>query len=41
MNKILHILVITIFSVGAIACDGNGKKEKQEDKKSETVTQPI
>ena len=34
MNKILLALVITVFSVGAMACDGSGKgKEKETEEK--------
>lgn len=39
MNKILLALVITVFSVGAFACGGDGNKDK--DKNFETITRPI
>lgn len=39
MKKVLLALVITVFSVGAFACDGTGKgKGKEEEKR---FTSPV
>lgn len=43
MNKILLALFVCVFSLGALACGGDGKKDKEEEKKFfETITtRPI
>lgn len=41
MNKILLALFVCVFSMTAMACGGNGNKDKEEDKKFVEVTKPV
>jgi hypothetical protein len=41
MNKILLALFVCVFTTGAFACDGNGNKDKEEDKKFTEITRPV
>ena len=43
MNKILLALFVCVFSLGALACGGNGNKDKEEEKKlfETTMVRPV